>query len=143
MFDLDRLEAFAVRAIADFAAAHPDELFDGFAIDAALLCLSLAADTEAGRAGLARQGDDTPEALEELRRETGDWTYQGFVEMGADHGFDRAAYAAHYDLDARAQKTSEYGRAMDALLERLRARDAFAPLKRTDDFLVIRVEHGY
>jgi hypothetical protein len=32
---------------------------------------------------------------------------------------------------------------MDALLARLIARDAFAPLRRTDDFLVIRVEHGH
>lgn len=143
MFDLDRLESFAVRAIADFAAAHPGELFDGFAIDAALLCLSLASDTEAGRAALEREGPCTPGALEALRRETGDWTYQGFAELGPDEGFDRDAYAAHYRLDDEAQKTSSYGRAMDALLERLRARDAFAPLARTADFIIVRVEHGY
>lgn len=142
-FDLDRLEAFAFDAIARFAADHPDELFDGFAIDAALLCLSLASDTEAGRAYLASRGEATEDAIAAMRRETGDWAYQGFAEMGAEHGFDRAAYRAHYDLDDAAQRTSAYGLAMDALLARLIARDAFAPLRRTDDFLVIRVEHGY
>lgn len=143
MFDLDRLETFAARAIADFAAAHPEEQFDGFAIDAALLCLSLSADTEAGRAALERAGEATQEALEAMRRETGDWSYQGFAELGAEHGFDRVAYAEHYNLDQDAQKTSAYAQAMDSLLERLRARDAFAGLRGSEDFLVIRVEHGY
>jgi hypothetical protein len=142
-FDLDRLEAFALDAIARFAAEHRDEVFDGFAVDAALLCLSLASDTEAGRAYLASKGEASEEAIAAMRRETGDWAHQGFAEMRADHGFDRAAYRAHYDLDDAAQKTSAYGLAMDALLARLIARDAFAPLRRTDDFLVIRVEHGY
>jgi hypothetical protein len=142
-FDLDRLEAFAVEAIAVFAASHEHELFDGFAIDAALLCLSLASDTEAGRAHLASRGEATEDAIDAMRRETGDWSYQGFAEMSAEHGFDRAAYRSHYDLDDAAQRTSAYGLAMDALLARLIARDAFAPLRRTDDFLVIRVEHGH
>jgi hypothetical protein len=142
-FDLDRLEAFALAAIERFAAEHGDELFDGFAIDAALLCLSLASDTEAARAYLASKGEATEQAIATMRRETGDWAYQGFAEMGAEHGFDREAYQDHYNLDDAAQKTSAYGLAMDALLARLIARDAFASLRRTDDFLVIRVEHAY
>ena len=150
-FDLDRLEVFAVAALARFASEHPNELFDGFAIDAALLCLSLASDTASGRAHLVAQhqaGQFLPrptleESVAAMRRETGDWAYQGFAEMRDEDGFDRAAYRAHYDLDDAAQKTSAYGLAMDALLARLVARDAFASLRRTDDFLVIRVEHGY
>jgi transposase len=85
-------------------------------------CLSLAADTEAARAALEREGRATPDELEAMRRETGDWTYQSFVELGPEHGFDRAAYAEHYRLDDPAQRTSDNGRAMDALLERLRSR---------------------
>jgi hypothetical protein len=115
-FDLDRLEAFAVEAIAVFAASHEHELFDGFAIDAALLCLSLASDTEAGRAHLASRGEATEDAIDAMRRETGDWSYQGFAEMSAEHGFDRAAYRSHYDLDDAAQpRTADRPRRLRAL----------------------------
>ena len=40
MFDVPKMTQVAAAAIADFAKAHPDEHFYGFAVDANLLCLN-------------------------------------------------------------------------------------------------------
>jgi len=144
MFDLDRLEAFCVKAISRFAEAHRDERFHAFAIDADLLCLGDVEGFDEALAYARAQGQELNAAeIEALRLDTGDWEYQGFAEMTDAEGFDRKAYEKHYNLDDAAQKTSEYGLAMDALVERLKARHAFDELPRTEDFVAVRVEHSY
>lgn len=145
MFDLDALERAVVRHIDGFAAAHSGATFAAFAIDADLLCLNTEDELEAILAHLRKEhgGAVPPEIADAARRETGDYAYQGFAQLGPQDGFDRDAYRAHYDLDDAGQRTSTYGVAMDELLLRLVARGAFDRLRRTPDFLVIRVEHGY
>ncbi|MFO0966234.1 MAG: hypothetical protein U0793_11710 [Gemmataceae bacterium] len=58
-------------------------------------------------------------------------------------GFDREAYAEHYGMSDEEQKTSAYGLAMDALVERLQQFGAFAPLRQSRAFYATRVEHDY
>jgi hypothetical protein len=78
-----------------------------------------------------------------LRENTGNWKYQGFVEMTDSVGFDRDAYDVHYSLSDEEQKTSSYGKAMDEILRRLIEADAFACLKISSKFYANRVEHDY
>jgi len=79
----------------------------------------------------------------ELKKNTGDWEYQGFVELSEYVGFDHELYNIHYDLDEDEQKSSEYGLAMDALITKLKSSDTFSNLKKTSDFYIKRVEHNY
>ena len=129
MFDVERLADFAETALQNFALAHQNETFYAFAIDAHLLCLN--------------SEEQFQKALAASRLNPGDWEYQGFAMFGEQNGFDGDLYGEHYTLDAEQRKVSEYGQAMDRVLELLTARDAFGPLKKTDDFLCIRVEHDY
>jgi hypothetical protein len=145
-----RLAKFAREKIQTFAVQHTDETFYGFSIDASLLCLN---SVEAFAATLTEYqakfpgSYQTAEQIDELRRETGDWAYQGFSEFTDEVGFDEYAYSEHYDLglagDTDDLLTSAYGRAMDSVLDMLMRDNAFACLKRTDDFFVSRVEHNY
>src|SRR5260370_19379084 len=84
------------------------------------------------------------EEIEYLRANTGDWAYQGFAEMTDADGFDEEEYSEHYDMmDFEKQKTSEYGKAMDAVVKRLLEVCALQCLKTTPDFYATRVEHDY
>ena len=145
MFDVERLTAFCTEAIRAFAAEHPDETFYGFAIDARLLCLNSVERFEATRADEEEDAGGPLDAaeVEELRRNTGDWAYQGFARMTPEHGFDEDAYREHYDLPDDRQPTSAYAVAMDDLVRRLTAGGAFDCLRRTPDFFATRVEHDY
>lgn len=84
-----------------------------------------------------------PERIAEFRANTGDWAYQGFAQMSDAVGFDDRAYERHYGMSDEDQKTSEYGIAMDALVERLRLSDAFDCLQKSAGFYTTRVEHNY
>ena len=79
----------------------------------------------------------------DLRENTGDWENQGFFEMTNEVGFDNEAYEKHYDMNEEDQKKSEYGLAMDKLIEKLKISKVFEGLKTTQDFYAIRVEHDY
>jgi hypothetical protein len=84
-----------------------------------------------------------PAGIKELRDNTGDWAYEGFADMVESAGFDEDAYNKHWYLSDQDQKTSEYGTAMDALLQRLRTSGVFACLKTVPAFYATRVEHNY
>jgi hypothetical protein len=145
VFDHGVMLRFSVDAIGRFAAAHPDEHFYGFAIDAAMLCL---ASEETFVVTLAKYQAKfakyfEPANIEALRTNTGDWAYQGFADLNDSNGFDQAAYAEHYDLDADEQRVSAYGQAMDKLLRELTAIKAFDCLTQTPEFSISRVEHEY
>ncbi len=97
------------------------------------------------RADIREKGNpyNCKEEMLELRENTGDWQYQGFAEIDESVGFDSNAYNVHYDLADEEQLHSEYGIAMDKLVEMLKDSDAFQCLNTTDDFYITRVEHNY
>jgi len=84
-----------------------------------------------------------PSKIEDLKKSTGDWAYQGFAEMKNKNGFDQQAYELHYKSEAIQQTTSEYGLAMDELVERIVRSNILNELNLTNDFYAIRVEHAY
>ena len=145
IFDHEQMLAFSLEAIASFAAGHTTETFYGFSVDATMLCLN---SEEAFQETLAEYqakwpGHYTdPKKILELKNNQGDWKYQGFADLG-DHGFDHEAYDWHYDSPEEEQTATAYAVAMDQLVAALVERDAFAALRRTDDFFVNRVEHNY
>lgn len=143
MFDHDRLLAFALDRIERFAAEHSSETFYAFAIDAALLCLNSVERYDAMLAGFEKRGRLSDEERAEVRADTGDWSYQGFAVMTAEHGFDERAYQEHYAAPDDEQPFTEYGRAMDRLVAALVDKRAFAYLRTTEDFYATRVEHSY
>ena len=63
--------------------------------------------------------------------------------MTEQPGFDAQAYDDHYNMDDDQQRSSPYGTAMNALLERLQQAKVFDCLKRTSEFVAVRVEHDY
>lgn len=150
-FDITKMAVFAHDAIADFAARHQEETFYGFALDANLLCLN---SVEKFAITIAEYRRAYPEhvlssaQIADTKGNTGDWTYQGFAEFGADCGFDPYAYDYHYNLgleDPRDDELfrTEYALAMDMVLKELVARNSFDCLTITEDFYAVRVEHNY
>ncbi|MGK7925601.1 MAG: hypothetical protein AB4290_10205 [Spirulina sp.] len=148
-FDLDKLFEYCKKAIEDFSQNHQEETFYGFAIDANLLCFNsleqLTKTLNECRSQWEKRHKyiEKWEDLTELKDNTGDWCYQGFAEMDDEVGFDLNAYNEHYNLNDEEQKNSEYGLAMDRLVEMLKCSDVFENLKTTEDFYAIRIEHNY
>jgi hypothetical protein len=152
-FNIEKMVDFAEREIARFAPQHANETFYAFAIDASLLCLN---SVEAFEASLkeykARYPKyyETDSQIEDLRQNTGDWEYQGFASFSKQTGFDKDAYDEHYNLGLdcpldemdRLNNTS-YAKAMGAVIEALKKRDAFKSLKCSNDFYATQVEHNY
>ena len=141
MFDHSRLLSTAIDAIRRFAADHPDETFYGFSIDADMLCLN---STGAFAATLQEYQTEYPEyyqsadSIEHLRRNTGDWEYQGFFAFAGEQGFDYDLYNDHYEDP---QPDSPYAQAMSELVAGLLASGVFAQLGTTDDFYADWVDH--
>lgn len=150
MFDIHEMTCFAVAAIKDFAAKHPHETFYSFAIDANMLCLN---SEEQFAETLAKYQKSYPEHyssdddVRDLKKNTGDWAYQGFAELDASTGFDADLYDAHYELASSSEEghapDSSYAQAMTTLISELGRADAFAPLKRSQDFVATWVDHNY
>lgn len=150
MFDLDQLFDVVQTSVRDFAASHGDETFYAFAIDADMLCLNSEEDFAES---LAKYQADYPdkynqeENIKDLKYNTGDWLYQGFFDLEDEHGFDSDAYSDHYDQagasDDGVAPHTEYAKAMSALVDKLKASDAFASLKRTAEFHISWVDHTY
>lgn len=89
----------------------------------------------------------TPEGIQSLRENTGDWAYQGFADLEKKNGFDDDLYSDHYDEaggadDGHAPNTA-YAIAMTELVDRLRRSDAFNLLRLSNDFEVSWVDHDY
>ncbi|MEI7688008.1 MAG: hypothetical protein WCL32_23620, partial [Planctomycetota bacterium] len=99
----------------------------------------------ADRARYRQEGNPYRRAKEiaSLRANTGDWAYQGFARMNESVGFDEAGYSKHYDMSDEGQKASPYGKAMDEVVARLMAAEAFKALKKSPGFYATRVEHNY
>ncbi|MCB1333358.1 MAG: DUF4303 domain-containing protein [Roseivivax sp.] len=164
-FNVDELTEYCTEVIREFAAAHASETFYGFALDEGLLCLNSVEAFEATLADFERRWPGysaDPRKVSELKWSTGDWVYQGFADMAEWPGYDDAAQAFHAEyvlehvltewLDSETEtelaelpsaNVTAYAQAMNALLARLKAADAFKPLRRTDDFRAFRCEHTF
>ncbi|QCE43394.1 ankyrin repeat domain-containing protein [Psychroserpens sp. NJDZ02] len=138
-FDITILVNHAIKAIAEFAKTHQDDVFYVFAIDGALLCLN----SEKALKNTLKEYENIPseERLINLKFNTGDFKYQGFSSF--NKGFIKHYYDAHYNLSSNKQKDSTYAVAMDAVLQELQNKEAFKPLKLSKDFKIMRVEHTY
>jgi hypothetical protein len=145
-FDLTRLLDASVQAISNFAASHSDEEFYALAIDANILCLnstqSFAATLQKYRTKHPKHYS-TPEAVQDLKMNTGDWAYQGFFDLDEGSGFCHDLYDEHYDANAETSTTTEYSRTMAELLKRIQNSGVLLRMKTTDDFVAIVVEHNY
>ena len=145
-FDHEKMLAFSIKSIEDFAQKHREETFYGFSIDACLLCLNSEQAFERTLAAYRSrhlENYSTAADIESLRLNTGDWDYQGFADLTGSGGFDHPAYDQHYDASADEQSGTRYALAMDRLVDGLRASGVFEQLQRTTDFFANRVEHDY
>jgi len=145
VFDIDKLTEFAISEIKNFADSHPDEKFYGFSIDANLLCMNSIEEFEKSLKNYQERwgGYDTDEKIQGLKLNTGDWEYRGFSEFNDSVGFNMESYLDHYHSDEEEQVDSDYAKAMDEVVDRLKKSDAFDKLNKTKDFFVNRVEHDY
>lgn len=149
MFDIEKLTDAAIRAISDFAAAHPLEVFYAFAVDADMLCFNSVERLEETVAHYRTKYPghySTDLEVQKLKDNTGDWSYQGFFRLRPEHGFDDALYDDYYNqYESGIEPTTEndYALAMTRLLENLQAADAFATLRRTEGFVVTLAGHEY
>jgi hypothetical protein len=150
MFNITRMVNIASAAISEFAIAHQHETFYAFAIDSNMLCLN---SIEQFQKKLAQYKQNYPnsystdEDVNELRKNTGDWEYQGFFHMLEIHGFDDRLYDVHYEqagesIDGRAPET-EYAKAMVELVIQLLQNNAFRELNLSPDFNAALVDHNY
>jgi len=150
VFDISKMTEVATKAILDFSEKHENEVFYAFAIDANLLCLnSVDSFRETLNSFQLRWPDefDSPEQIEKLRFDTGDWKYQGFYDLKSEDGFDEEMYEDHYyiamDSPTFHAPHTDYAIAMNRLLARLQHQDSFSSLKRTLNFTTRWVEHSY
>jgi len=144
-FDIERLTAFVLYEIKKFAEKHQKELFYGFAIDGNLLCVNSIEQFEKSLNEYRKKwgGYDTEEEIINLKLNTGDWHYQAFAEFDEKCGFNMDSYEDHYNADKTEQSNSAYSKAMDEVIERLKASEAFKSLPTTGDFFINRLEHNY
>lgn len=148
MFDVEKLADFVQDAIRNFAMLHQEETFYAFCITGSLLSLN---SEEAFAQKLAYYQRKYPENYKEdnriqgLKANSGDWQYQGFAEFTQENGFDDAGHEHHYNLHLPLPEgetiATEYGAAMEELMQLLRQRNAFGPLRRTDDFSISREDY--
>jgi hypothetical protein len=90
---------------------------------------------------------DSKDHVLDLRKNTGDWAYQGFAELVRKDGFDERLYQKHYRIamdsaDGRAPH-SKYARAMTELVERLVSEKTFSVLRCSEDFIATWADHDY
>jgi hypothetical protein len=145
-FDHNKMLQFSITAIQEFAADHQEEVFYGFSVDASMLCFN--SEQKFFESLTDYQSENLEyyskaEEIQDLRINTGDWEYQGFVDLRDSGGFDDKAYDEHYVASDEEQKSTPYGLAIDRLINDLIAKDSFSCLARTPDFFVNRVEHSY
>lgn len=128
--DVQALMAGALPLLEEFAAQHTDTRFCALAVEDRLVSLCSTAAMVKGAAP----------------RHTGDWDYQGVIDMGLLGEVGEAfaeLHEAHELLPQARQAKSPYRQAAQALLDGLIAADAFGGLQRTDDFWAALVEHVY
>jgi len=96
-FDTVKLTKYIEKEISEFSKKHQNETFYGFAIDANLLCLNSVEKFEETLRNYKEKwgGYTTKDEIQDLRSNTGDWSYQGFAELSDKNGFDMNAYLDH------------------------------------------------
>ncbi|WP_141709987.1 hypothetical protein [Vibrio tasmaniensis] len=83
------------------------------------------------------------ETRERVRKNIGDWSNRYAIALYGMSGYDEAAYDEHYELSDDDQKLSEYGVAMQALLELVMYSDLFKRVNLSSDFYHRTQEHNY
>ncbi len=144
-FDTVKLTKYIEQQISIFSKEHQNETFYGFAIDANLLCLNSVEKFEETLQNYRQKwgGYATKDEIQDLKSNTGDWTYQGFAKLSNDEGFDMNSYLEHYHADDKDQTNSAYAIAMDSIIKNLKQSDIFSSISTTSDFYICRIEHNY
>jgi len=146
-FDHDKMLAAAIDGIKAFAREHQDETFYAFATDANMLCLnSEESFAETVKVYQSRYQDvSTPEEIQELKTNPGDWAYQGFFEFDESMGFSFERYDEHYNMmDSEADRMkSVYWQAMHKLVQAIEDSKILEMLKLSEDFYVAVMDHNY
>ncbi|TGM53425.1 ankyrin repeat domain-containing protein [Leptospira adleri] len=120
-FQVEKLVAFAEKAIRKFAEENPNTIVFQFVIEGATMSMSDLFDPE---------------------YYVGDWKYEGFAEFGEEDGFDFTLWQEHYD-SMGADQNSPYALAISKVIEGLRERKAFDVLKRSKNFEARMIDHIY
>jgi hypothetical protein len=150
-FDLDKMFVTAKNAIEAFAKDHTQEIYYAFSIDSSLLCLNSLEKLKYYQEKYPEHYS-TPENIEDLKYNTGDWEYQGFFDL--NDGFNEALYSEHYNIPFENTGLSKkelddlfnkslYHKAMSALLKKIQDSKVLDSLNKTDDFKAFLSEHNY
>ncbi|EJL6392480.1 MULTISPECIES: hypothetical protein [Vibrio] len=83
------------------------------------------------------------ETRERVRKNIGDWGNRYAIALYGMPGYDEAAYDEHYELSDDDQKLSEYGVAMQTLLELIMSSNLFKRVNLSSDFYHCTQEHNY
>jgi len=144
-FNTEKLTAFAIKEISDFAEKHKDETFYGFSIDANLLCMNSIEQFNLTLKHYEKKYDkeSNTKVFENLKNNTGDWKYQGFAEFDDENGFNMIEYNEHYHENDDEQLSSEYAKAMNIVIMNLKESQVFSKFNKTENFFINRVEHNY
>lgn len=144
-FDTKKLTKFAIDEITKFAKEHQEETFYGFSIDGQLLCLNSEEQFEKKLAFYQEELENfnTKEQIAGLKKNPGDWQYQGFAEFEDKNGFDNKMYLKHSEGEKEYQLTSDYAQSMDKVVANLIESNVFDLLKKSHNFYANRVELNY
>jgi len=143
-FEISKLSNQISRAIKDFAKKHQNEIFYILTIEGNSLSLN---SEEAFQKTLKKYQNEYPEdynekdAIENLKFNSGDFEYQGFYEL--QEGYVHHYYQEHCSLSYEEQENSDYAIAMETLLKKLLEESILEPLRISQDFKAIQVEHTY
>lgn len=150
----DALVALSLEAIARFAAEHPEETFYAFGFDCnadhggVLLCLNTEAAFEETAAIYRERWNYSAQQLADLKRNFGDWQYQGFNQ---DEGWKEtwAPYSrailevlgGDVDEEDRQRAVEELMRCFCRALLRVEQAGALEALRREPGFYAQVVDH--
>lgn len=151
----DLLYSLSAKSIRQFASEHPNESFYGFGFDCnseygdVLLCANTEADFQKTAQEYIKKWDYTEENLADLKKNYGDWKYQGF-NVSHTHWDEkwRPVSSAIEDF-VFSEETDEQGAAfLDELMRcftrallRLEADGIISELKQDEGFVISIFDH--
>lgn len=140
-FNIEKMAKFAEHQINEFLNIHTSEVFYAFAIDDGLLCLNSLEEFENTLKKYQEKDEiyKRNEEIEDLKYNTGDWTYQGFANLNNAPGYNIRLYNKFYKLGfyggtEHELKSTKYYTAMCKLIEAIEGSTAFKRIPKTTDF---------
>jgi hypothetical protein len=135
------MKKFAEQQLSKFLKDHLSEVFYGFAIDDGLLCLNSLSEFEKTLKKYQQNNEiyKNPNEIEELKFNTGDWSYQGFANLNNSPGYNARLYNKFYNLgffggsEQELQSTAYY-KAMAKLMHSIEQTETFKRMPKTVDF---------